>query len=105
MVHADATAEQALEDLAESRGEARAFGGFLDGFALLFAGDAEIGKRLRRRKGGVLAKVHDIERGLSTAHGEVDRALEGGRDIVVAQRNRTRGIDDQVASSAGVLLE
>ena len=49
--------------------------------------------------------MHDIERGLAAAHGELDRALEGGRHIVVAQRNGTRGVDNQVASSAGVLLE
>ena len=49
--------------------------------------------------------MHDIERGLAAAHGELDRALEGGRHIVVAQRNRTRGVDNQVASSAGVFLE
>ena len=105
MVHADAAAEQALEDLAEGRREACPLCRFFDGFALLFAGDAKIGERLCRRKGGILAKVHDIERGLAAAHGELDRALEGGRHIVVAQRNRTRGIDNQVASSAGVLLE
>ena len=105
MVHADAAAEQALEDLAEGRREARSLCRFFDGFALLLAGDAKIGERLRRRKGGILAKVHDIERGLATAHGELDGALEGGRHIVVAQRNRTRGVDNQVASSAGVLLE
>ena len=105
MVHADAAAEQALEDLAEGRREARALGRLLDGLALLLAGNAKIGERLCRCKGGILAKVHDIERGLAAAHGELDRALEGGRHIVVAQRNRTRGIDDQVAGSAGVLLE
>ena len=105
MVHADAASKQALENLAKGRREARAFGSFLNGLALLLAGDAKIGERLCRRKGGILAKVHDIERGLAAAHGELDRALEGGRHIVVAQRNRTRGIDDQVASSAGVLLE
>ena len=81
------------------------FGGFLDGLALLLAGDAEIGERLRRRKGGVLAKVHDIERGLATAHGELDRALERGRHVVVAQRHGARGVDDQVAGSTGVFLE
>ena len=105
MVHADAASEQALENLAKGRGEARALGGFLNGLALLLAGDAKIGEGLRRRKGGILAKVHDIERGLAAAHGELDRALEGGRHIVVAQRNGTRGVDNQVASSAGVLLE
>ena len=94
VVHADAASEQALEDLAECRRETRALGRFLDGLALLLAGDAKIGERLRRRKGGILAKVHDIERGLATAHGELDRALEGGRHIVVAQRNRTRGVDN-----------
>ena len=105
MVHADAAAEQALEDLAKGRGEARSLCRFLDGLTLLLAGDAKIGERLRSRKGGILAKVHDIERGLAAAHGELDRALEGGRHIVVAQRNRTRGVDNQVASSTGVLLE
>ena len=105
MVHADAAAEQALEDLAKSRGEARAFGGFLNSLALLLAGDAKVGERLRRRKCGVLAKVHDVERGLAATHGELDGALEGGRHIVVAQRNRTWGIDDQVAGSASVFLE
>ena len=94
VVHADAASEQALEDLAKGCREARAFGGFLNSLALLLAGDAKIGERLRRRKGGILAKVHDIERGLATAHGELDRALEGGRHIVVAQRNRTRGVDN-----------
>ena len=105
MVHADAASKQALENLAKGRREARAFGSFLNGLALLLTSDAKIGERLCRCKGGILAKVHDIERGLAAAHGELDRALEGGRHIVVAQRNRTRGIDDQVASSAGVLLE
>ena len=104
-MHADAASKQALENLAKGCGEARSLCRFFDGFALLLAGDAKIGERLCRRKGGILAKVHDIERGLATAHGELDRALEGGRHIVVAQRNRTRGIDNQVASSAGVFLE
>ena len=105
MVHADAASKQAFENLAKGRREARALGSFLNGLALLLAGDAKIGERLRRRKGGILAKVHDIERGLATAHGELDRALEGGRHIVVAQRHGARGIDDQVAGSAGVFLE
>ena len=105
MVHADAAAEQALENLAEGGGETCALGSFLNGLALLLAGDAKIGERLCRRKGGILAKVHDIERGLAAAHGEFDRALEGGRHIVVAQPNRTRGVDNQVASSAGVFLK
>ena len=94
MVHADAASKQTFENLAKGRGEARAFGSFLNGLALLLAGDAKIGERLRRRKGGILAKVYDIERGLATAHGELDGALEGGRHIVVAQRNRTRGVDN-----------
>ena len=105
MVHADAAAEQALENLAEGGGETRAFGSFLNGLALLLASDAKVGKRLCRGKRGVLTKVHDVEWGLSAAHSELDGALEGGRHIVVAQRNRARGVDNQVASSAGVLLE
>ena len=44
VVHADAAAKQALEDLAKGRREARAFGGFLNGLALLLAGDAKIGE-------------------------------------------------------------
>ena len=94
MVHADAAAEQALEDLAEGRREARALGRLLDGLALLLAGNAKVGERLCRRKGGILAKVHDIERGLSTAHGELDGTLERGRHVVVAQRHGAWGIDD-----------
>ena len=105
MVHAHAAAEQALEDLAESRGEARAFGRLLDGLALLLAGNAKVGEGLRRRKGGILAKVHDVERGLAATHRELDGALEGGRHVVVAQRHGAWGIDDQVAGSAGVFLE
>ena len=105
MVHADAAAKQALEDLAEGRREARAFGGFLNSLALLLAGDAKIGEGLRRRKGSILAKVHDIERSLSAAHGELDGALERGRHVVVAQRHGAWGIDYQVAGSAGVFLE
>ena len=105
VVHADAAAKQALEDLAKGRREARGFGGFLNGLALLLAGDAKIGERLCRRKGGILAKVHDIERGLAAAHGELDRALERGRHVVVAQRHGAWGVDNQVASSAGVFLE
>ena len=105
MVHADAASKQTFENLAKGCREARSLGRLLDGLALLLVGDAKIGERLCRRKGGILAKVHDIERGLATAHGELDGALEGGRHIVVAQRNRTRGVDNQVASSAGVLLE
>ena len=105
MVHADAAAEQALENLAECRGETRALGSLLDGLALLLAGDAKVGERLRRGKCGVLAKVHDVERSLAAAHRELDGALERGRYIVVAQRHGTRGVDDQVAGGAGVLLE
>ena len=105
MVHADTAAEQALEDLAEGRREARAFGGFLNSLALLLVGDAKVGERLCRRKCGILAKVHDIERGLAAAHCELDGALERCRHVVVAQRHGAWGIDDQVASSAGVLLE
>ena len=74
MVHADAAAEQALENLAKSRGEARAFGGFLNSLALLLAGNAKVGEGLRRRKGGILAKVHDVEWGLAATHRELDRA-------------------------------
>ena len=105
MVHADAASKQALENLAKGRGEARALGRLLDGLALLLAGNAEVGERLCRRKCGILAKVHDIERGLAAAHGELDRALEGGCHVVVAQRHGAWGIDDQVAGSAGVFLE
>ena len=105
MVHADAASKQAFENLTKGRREARSLCCFFDGLALLLAGDAKIGERLCRRKGGILAKVHDIERGLAAAHGELDRALEGGRHVVVAQRHGARGIDDQVAGSTGVFLE
>ena len=105
MVHADAASKQAFENLTKGRGEARPLCRFFDGLALLLAGDAKIGERLCRCKGGILAKVHDIERGLAAAHGELDRAFERGRHIVVAQRHGARGIDDQVAGSAGVFLE
>ena len=105
MVHADAAAEQTLEDLAEGRREARALGCLLDGLALLLAGNAKVGEGLRRRKCGILAKVHDVERGLAAAHRELDGAFERGRHVVVAQRHGAWGIDDQVAGSAGVLLE
>ena len=105
MVYADAAAEQALENLAKGRRETRALGSLLDGLALLLAGDAKVGERLRRGKCGVLAKVHDVERSLAAAHRELDGALERGRYIVVAQRHGTRGVDDQVAGGAGVLLE
>ena len=57
MMHADAASKQALEDLAEGRREARAFGSFLNSLALLLAGDAKIGERLCRRKCGIPAKV------------------------------------------------
>ena len=105
MVHADAASKQALENLTKGRREARSLCRFLDGLTLLLAGDAKIGERLRRRKGGILAKVHDIERGFAAAHRELDGALERGRHVAVAQRNWTRGVDNQVASSAGVFLE
>ena len=105
MVHADAAAEQALEDLAEGGREARALGSFLDGLALLLAGDTKVGEGLRRRKRSVLAKVHDVERGLAAAHRELDSALERGHHVVVAQRYGTRGVDDQVTGGAGVFLE
>ena len=105
MVHADAASEQALKNLAKGRREARALGRLLDGPTLLLAGNTKVGEGLRRRKCGVLAKVHDVERGLAAAHCELDRALEGGRHIVITQRNRTRGVDNQVAGCAGVLLK
>ena len=104
-MHADAAAEQALENLAEGGGETRAFGSFLNGLALLLASDAKVGKRLCRGKRGVLTKVHDVEWGLSAAHGELDGALERGRHVVIAQGHGARGVDNQVASSAGVLFE
>ena len=44
MVHADAASKQALENLTKGRREARALGRFLDGLALLLAGDAKIGE-------------------------------------------------------------
>ena len=44
VVHADAAAEQALENLAEGGRETRALGGFLDGLALFLAGNAEVGE-------------------------------------------------------------
>ena len=105
MVHADAASEQALEDLAEGRREARSLCRLLDGLALLLAGNAKVGERLCRRKCGVLAKVHDVERSLAAAHRELDGALERGRHVVVAQRHGARSVDDQVAGGAGVLLE
>ena len=105
VVHTDAAAKQTFEDLAKSRGEARAFGGFLNSFALLLAGNAKVGEGLCRRKCGILAKVHDIERGLAATHRELDGALERGRHVVVAQRHGAWGVDNQVASSAGVFLE
>ena len=105
MVHADAASKQALENLAKGRREARPLCRVFDGFALLLAGDAKIGERLCRRKCGILAKVHDIERGLAATHRELDGALERGRHVVVAQRHGAWGIDDQVTGSAGVLLE
>ena len=42
MVHADAASEQALEDFAEGRREARALGRLLDGLALLLVGNAKL---------------------------------------------------------------
>ena len=44
VVHADAAAEQALEDLAEGRREARALGSLLNSLALLLAGNAKVGE-------------------------------------------------------------
>ena len=105
MVHADAASKQAFENLTKGRREARAFGSFLNGLALLLASDAKVGKRLCRGKRGVLTKVNDVERGLSAAHGELDGALERGRHVVIAQGHGARGVDNQVASSAGVLFE
>ena len=105
MVYADAASKQALENLAEGRREARALGRLLDGLALLLAGNAKVGEGLRCRKCGILAKVHDIERGLAAAHRELDGALERGRHVVVAQRHGAWGIDDHVAGSTGVFLE
>ncbi len=76
----------------------------LDGLALLLGGDAVVGERLRREARRP-AKVHDVERGLAAAHGELDGALERGRHVVVGQRHGARGVDHQVARRAGVLLE
>ena len=60
---------------------------------------------MRRCECGILAKVHNVERSLATAHRELNGALERGRHVVVAQRHGTRGVDDQVAGGTGVLLE
>ena len=101
VVHADAAGEQALQDLAERRGEAGPARRLLDPLALLLAGDAEVGERLRRRQGGVLREVDDVERGLAAPQGELDGALERGGDVVVGQGHRARGVGDYVDGRAG----
>ena len=92
VVHAYATAQQALERLAKGGGEARALDGVLDLLALLLGGDAVAGQALRAGEGGVLRKVHDVERRLPGAQRQLDGALERRVYELVGERHRPRGV-------------
>ncbi len=83
MVHAHAAREQTLQDLAKRGGEFGAARRLLDLLALFLAGNAKVCERLRGGKRGVLAKVHDVERGFAAAQGQLDGALQRGVHVFV----------------------
>ena len=105
MVHAHAVRDEALQDLAERRGEARALGGFLHGLALLLGCDAEVRERLRRGERGVLREVHDVERRLTAAQRQLDRALERGVYVLVGEWHGARRVRHTVDGVPGTLLQ
>ena len=105
MVHAHAAAPQALADLAKGGGEVRAARHLFDLFALLLGGDAKVGKRLRGGERRILTKVHDVERGLVVAHGELDGSLERCLHVIVGQRHGTWRVNHEVDVTVGVFAQ
>ena len=105
MVHAHTAREQALQDLAERGGELGAARGLLDLLALLLAGNAEVCERLCGGERGVLAEVHDVERGLAAAQRQLDGAFQRGVHVLVGEGHGARRVRDQVDLRACLALE
>ena len=105
MVHAHAAGQQALERLAERRGETRAAHGLLHLLALLLRGNAVAGQRLSGGERRVLREVHQVQRRLALAQRQLHRALERHLHVLVFQRHRARRIGHHVHVRARALLE
>ena len=105
VVHAHAARQQALERLAERRGEARTLHGVLDELALLLGGHAVARQCLRGSQRRVLREVHEVQRRLALAQGQLHRALERHLHVLVRQRHRARRVGDDVHVRARALLE
>ena len=105
VVHAHAAAEQALERLAEGRGEARALAGLLHGVALLLGGHAVARERLRGVERRVLGEVHDVDGGVAVAQGQLDGGLERGVHVLVGEGHRALGLGDLVDRAVGLAPE
>ena len=105
MVHAHSAIQQAFERFAESRGEAGGAAGLLNGPSLLLGAEPRARQRLGAREGRLLREMHDVERRLAFADGQLHRALERGVHIFVGQRDGARRIGDGVHGAAGVLFE
>ena len=96
MVHAHAALQQALERLAERRGEARALHGLLHLLALLLRRHAVARERLRRGQRRVLREMHEVQRRLALAQGQLHRGLERRLGVLVGQGHRARRVGDHV---------
>ena len=105
MVHAHAAGQQALERLAERRGEARPLDRFLHLLALLLGGHAVAGQRLRGGERRILREMHQVQRRLPLAQRQLHRALKRHLHVLVFQRHRARRIGHHVHVRARALLE
>ena len=105
VMHAHPALQKPLERLAERRGEAGAAQRLLHLVALLFRGHSVARERLRRGQRRVLREMHEVQRRLSLAQGQLHRGLEGRLGVLVGQGHRARRIGDHVHVRARALLE
>ena len=105
VVHAHAARQQALERLAERRGETRAAHGLLHLLALLLRGHAVAGQRLRGGERRVLGEVHDVHGCLAGAQTQLHGGFQGFEGVVVGQRHGARRVGHQVDGPAGALFQ
>ena len=101
MMHADTGAQQALQNLAERRSELRALHRLGDGVTLLLGGDIAVGERLRGGQCGILREVDDVNRGVAVADQQLDSRRQRLVGVFVGQRDRTRGVGDDVDVRVG----
>ena len=105
VVHAHAARQQTLERLAERRGEPGSLDGLLDELALLLGCHAEARQSLRGGQRRVLREMHEVQRRLAFAQGQLHRALQRHLHVLVGQRHGTRGVGYHVHVGPGLALE